>query len=121
MTNLDMVRLDARIAHHRFLLREVTDSLAACLLNVSFSSSNANARCRATRSWLSGYHPVDSTRRLQNTEDQSMLYTIDTINPATTKQPNMISGGTGPTFLSLNSAPSCDWNSRPVVYRRSAD
>jgi hypothetical protein len=34
MTNLEMMRLDARIAHYRFLLREVTDSLAACLLNI---------------------------------------------------------------------------------------
>lgn len=33
MTNLDLMRLDARIAHYRFLQREVTDSLAACLLN----------------------------------------------------------------------------------------
>ena len=33
MTNLEMMRLDARIAHCRFLQREVTDSLAACLLN----------------------------------------------------------------------------------------
>ncbi len=33
MTNLDLIRLDARIAHYRFLQREVTDSLAACLLN----------------------------------------------------------------------------------------
>ena len=33
MTNLDLMRLDARIAHYRFLQREVTDSLAACLLD----------------------------------------------------------------------------------------
>jgi hypothetical protein len=33
MTNLDLMRLDARIAHYRFLQREVTDSLAACLLS----------------------------------------------------------------------------------------
>ena len=33
MTNLDLMRLDARIAHYRFLQREVTDSLAVCLLN----------------------------------------------------------------------------------------
>jgi hypothetical protein len=33
MTNLDLMQLDARIAHYRFLQREVTDSLAACLLN----------------------------------------------------------------------------------------
>jgi hypothetical protein len=34
MTNQEMMRLDARIAHYRFLAREVTDSLAACLLNL---------------------------------------------------------------------------------------
>ena len=33
MTNLELMRLDARIAHYRFLQREVTDLLAACLLN----------------------------------------------------------------------------------------
>jgi hypothetical protein len=33
MTNLDLMRLDARIAHYRFLQREVTDTLAACLLD----------------------------------------------------------------------------------------
>jgi hypothetical protein len=33
MTNLDLMRLDARIVHYRFLQREVTDSLAACLLD----------------------------------------------------------------------------------------
>jgi hypothetical protein len=33
MTEQEMMQLDARIAHYRFLLREVTDSLAACLLN----------------------------------------------------------------------------------------
>lgn len=33
MTNQEMMQLDARIAHYQFLLREVTDSLAACLLN----------------------------------------------------------------------------------------
>lgn len=33
MANQEMTQLDARIAHYRFLRREVTDSLAACLLN----------------------------------------------------------------------------------------
>jgi hypothetical protein len=33
MTDQEMMRLDARIAHYRFLRREVTDSLAECLLN----------------------------------------------------------------------------------------
>jgi hypothetical protein len=33
MTNLDLMRLDARIVHYRCLQREVTDSLAACLLD----------------------------------------------------------------------------------------
>ena len=33
MTKQEMMQLDARIAHYRFMLREVTDSLAACWLN----------------------------------------------------------------------------------------
>jgi hypothetical protein len=33
MTDQERMRLDARIAHYRFLQREVTDSLAACLLD----------------------------------------------------------------------------------------
>jgi hypothetical protein len=49
MTDQKMMQLEARIAHYRFLQRELTDSLAACLLNsaiVDLQSERENSSDR---------------------------------------------------------------------------
>jgi hypothetical protein len=74
MTNLELMRLDARIAHYRLLQREVTDSLAVCLLNSVILELECE-RKTPSDTILTERLPPGWTQRgdSQNTEDQSML------------------------------------------------